>query len=73
VPAIADAFIPGVGHLLAGRRRRALLFLSPTLVALAAAVWIPTTKTVSMVSVPRDTVEPTPAPTPDPPTPTPAA
>ncbi len=40
VPAVLDAIIPGVGHLVAGRRRRALLFLSPLLVALAAGVWI---------------------------------
>lgn len=40
VPAVLDAILPGVGHLVAGRRRRALLFLSPLLVALAAGVWI---------------------------------
>ena len=40
VPAVLDAIIPGVGHLFAGRRRRALLFLSPTLVAIAIAVWV---------------------------------
>ena len=40
VPAILDAIVPGVGHLVAGRRRRALLFLSPLLVALVLAVWV---------------------------------
>ena len=40
VPAILDAIVPGIGHLVAGRRRGALLFLSPLLVALAAGVWI---------------------------------
>jgi polyisoprenyl-teichoic acid--peptidoglycan teichoic acid transferase len=29
VPAVLDALIPGTGHLLAGRRRRALVFLLP--------------------------------------------
>ena len=40
VPAILDAIIPGVGHLFAGRRNRGLLFLTPILIALAAAVFI---------------------------------
>ena len=40
VPAVLDALIPGLGHLAAGRRRRAVLFLTPVLIALAAAVWI---------------------------------
>ena len=40
VPAVLDAIIPGIGHLIAGRRRRALLFLSPLLVGLAIAVYI---------------------------------
>ena len=40
VPAVLDAIIPGVGHLFAGRRRRALVFLTPTLVAIAIAVWV---------------------------------
>jgi len=38
-PAILDALIPGLGHLFAGRRLRALLFVSPLLVMLATAVW----------------------------------
>jgi LCP family protein required for cell wall assembly len=38
-PAILDALIPGLGHLVAGRRLRALLFVSPLLVMLATAVW----------------------------------
>jgi len=40
VPAVLDALIPGLGHLVAGRRRRALVFLAPVLVAVAAAAWI---------------------------------
>ena len=40
VPAILDAIVPGLGHLVAGRRRAALVFLSPLLVAIAAGVWI---------------------------------
>ena len=40
VPAILDAFVPGLGHLVVGRRRAALVFLSPLLVALAVGVWI---------------------------------
>ena len=35
--AILDALIPGLGHLLAGRRLRALLFVSPLLVMVATA------------------------------------
>jgi len=38
-PAILDALIPGLGHLVAGRRLRALLFVSPFLVMLVTAVW----------------------------------
>ena len=38
--AILDALIPGLGHLAFGRRGRALLFVSPLLVMLAAAVWV---------------------------------
>jgi LCP family protein required for cell wall assembly len=48
VPAVLDALIPGLGHLVAGRRRRAALFLAPVLVALAAAAWI-----VATTHVPR--------------------
>ena len=40
IPAVLDALVPGLGHLAAGRRRRALLFLTPVLVALAVAAWI---------------------------------
>ena len=40
VPAVLDALIPGLGHLFAGRRRRAILFLAPVIIALAAAVWV---------------------------------
>jgi LCP family protein required for cell wall assembly len=40
VPAILDAIVPGLGHLVAGRRRAALVFLSPLLVAFAVGVWI---------------------------------
>ncbi len=43
VPAVLDAIIPGVGHLVAGRRRRAVLFLAPMLIALAAAIFIAVT------------------------------
>lgn len=39
-PAILDALIPGLGHLVAGRRVRALLFASPLLVMLATAAWL---------------------------------
>ena len=39
-PAILDALIPGLGHLVAGRRLRALLFVSPLLVMAAAVLWI---------------------------------
>jgi polyisoprenyl-teichoic acid--peptidoglycan teichoic acid transferase len=38
--AILDALIPGLGHLVAGRRVRALLFVSPLLVMLATGAWI---------------------------------
>ncbi|HUK64830.1 MAG TPA: hypothetical protein VLV15_15930, partial [Dongiaceae bacterium] len=40
IPAVLDAIIPGVGHLVAGRRNRGLLFLTPILIALAAVVII---------------------------------
>lgn len=36
IPTVLDALIPGLGHLAAGRQRRAVL--GPVLVALAAAV-----------------------------------
>lgn len=38
--AILDALIPGLGHLLAGRRLRALLFVSPLLVMVTTALLI---------------------------------
>jgi LCP family protein required for cell wall assembly len=37
--AVLDALIPGLGHLVVGRRTRALLFVSPLLLGLAAAAW----------------------------------
>jgi LCP family protein required for cell wall assembly len=39
-PAILDALIPGLGHLVAGRPFRALLFVSPLLLMAGAALWI---------------------------------
>jgi LCP family protein required for cell wall assembly len=48
VPAVLDALIPGIGHLVAGRTKRALLFLAPVLVAIAVGVWI-----VLTTSMPR--------------------
>ena len=38
--AILDSLIPGLGHFVAGRRVRALLFVSPLLVMLATGAWI---------------------------------
>ncbi len=40
LPAFLDALIPGLGHLVVGRRRRALLFVSPLLVLVATALWM---------------------------------
>ena len=40
IPAVLDALIPGLGHLVAGRRRLGALFLAPTIVALVAVLWI---------------------------------
>jgi LCP family protein required for cell wall assembly len=40
VPAVLDAFIPGTGHLVAGRRRLALLLLLPVVFSLAALVTV---------------------------------
>jgi len=40
IPAVLDALIPGLGHLVAGRRRRAVVFLTPVLIALAVGIWI---------------------------------
>jgi hypothetical protein len=48
LPAVLDALIPGIGHLAAGRPRRAILFLTPVIVAIAVAVWI-----VLTTSMPR--------------------
>jgi LCP family protein required for cell wall assembly len=39
-PAVLDALIPGLGHLVAGRRFRALLFVSPLLLMVGAALWV---------------------------------
>lgn len=39
-PAILDALIPGLGHLVAGRRLRALLFVAPLLVMVGTALLI---------------------------------
>ena len=46
--ALLDALVPGLGHLAAGRRRRAILFLTPVLIALAVGFWI-----VLTTSMPR--------------------
>jgi polyisoprenyl-teichoic acid--peptidoglycan teichoic acid transferase len=40
VPAILDAIVPGLGHLVAGRRLLGAIFLAPTLLAVVAAVAI---------------------------------
>ncbi len=40
VPAVLDALIPGLGHLAAGRRRGAVLFLTPVVIAVAVGLWI---------------------------------
>ena len=40
VPAVLDAFIPGSGHLVAGRGRLALLFVLPVVFSLAALVTV---------------------------------
>jgi hypothetical protein len=51
IPAFLDALIPGLGHLVAGRPRRAILFLTPLLVALVAGIWIAlTTSTPRLVA-----------------------
>lgn len=47
-PAILDALIPGLGHLVVGRRGRALLFVAPLLVGIATTAWI-----VATTSAPR--------------------
>ena len=43
VPAILDAIIPGLGHVVAGRRLLGAIFLTPTILALLAAVYIAVT------------------------------
>ena len=48
LPAFLDALIPGLGHLIAGRWRRALLFVSPLLVGLLTGAWM-----VATMSGPR--------------------
>jgi LCP family protein required for cell wall assembly len=48
VPALLDALIPGLGHLVVGRWQRALLFVAPLLVMAATAAWI-----VATTSAPR--------------------
>ena len=40
VPAILDAIIPGLGHVVAGRRLLGAIFLTPTILALLAAAYI---------------------------------
>ena len=40
VPAFLDAIVPGLGHLVVGRWRRALLFLAPVVIAAAVAVFV---------------------------------
>ncbi len=47
-PAVLDALIPGLGHLVAGRRGRALIFVSPFLLMVATAILV-----VATVSAPR--------------------
>ena len=42
-PALLDAIVPGLGHLAAGRRRRAFLFLAPVVIVVAVAVFIGST------------------------------
>jgi LCP family protein required for cell wall assembly len=48
IPAVLDALIPGLGHFVVGRRRRAILFISPLLVGLVTAAWI-----IGTTSAPR--------------------
>ena len=42
-PALLDAIVPGLGHLAAGRRRRAFLFLAPVVIVVVVAVFIGST------------------------------
>jgi LCP family protein required for cell wall assembly len=48
LPAVLDAVVPGLGHLVAGRRRRALVLLAPLVAAIGIAVGI-----VAGTSAPR--------------------
>ena len=51
VPAVLDAFIPGTGHLLARRRRRALVFLVPMVfIAATLATLLLTTSTYRLAA-----------------------
>ena len=51
VPAVLDALIPGTGHLLAGRRRRALVFLLPVVfIAATLATLLLTTSTYRLAA-----------------------
>ena len=51
VPAFLDALIPGTGHLLAGRRRRALVFLLPMVfIAATLVTLLLTTSTYRLVA-----------------------
>ena len=51
VPAVLDAVIPGTGHLLAGRRRRALVFLLPMVfIAATLVTLLLTTSTYRLVA-----------------------
>jgi polyisoprenyl-teichoic acid--peptidoglycan teichoic acid transferase len=40
VPAVLDALIPGLGHLVAGRRLRGFVFLTPVVLAVVAALGV---------------------------------
>jgi LCP family protein required for cell wall assembly len=50
LPAFLDALIPGLGHLVVGRWRRALLFVSPLLIGLATAGWIVATTSTARIA-----------------------
>ena len=51
VPAILDAIIPGLGHLLAGRRRRAVLFGLPIVALLIGALVVLLTTSLPRLAV----------------------
>src|SRR5260221_3483028 len=40
ISAFLDALIPGLGHLILGRRMRALIFVAPLLLGLATSAWL---------------------------------